>query len=163
MSKAPRTWRRREWLLGAGLASTLPGMPAVAFAADGELPAPASMADALAAALARRDPLVVMASLVGCPFCRIVREHYLLPAWREGMAVVQIDFKDPRPVRDWEGRATTQGALVKALGVSVAPTVMFFGRGGREVAERLSGTYISDFYGAYLDQRMAQARAAVRV
>ena len=59
-------------------------------------------------------------------------------------------------------RATTQGALVKTLGVSVAPTVMFFGRGGREVAERLSGTYISDFYGAYLEQRLEQARAAVR-
>ena len=86
----------------------------------------------------------------------------MTPAWREGMAVVQIDFRDPRPVRDWQGRATTQGELVKALGVSVAPTVMFFGRAGREVAERLSGTYISDFYGAYLDQRMAQARAAVR-
>ena len=151
-------WRRREWMLGAGLACALSG----ALAADRDLPAPSSMADALAAALARREPLVVMASLVGCPFCRIVREHYLLPAWREGMAVVQIDFRDPRPVRDWQGRATTQGELVKALGVSVAPTVMFFGRAGREVAERLSGTYISDFYGAYLDQRMAQARAAVR-
>ena len=86
----------------------------------------------------------------------------LLPAWRDGAAVVQIDFRDPRSVRDWEGRATTQGALVKTLGVSVAPTVMFFGRGGREVAERLSGTYISDFYGAYLEQRLEQARAAVR-
>lgn len=158
MSAAWRAWRRREWVLGAGLACALPG----AFAADGELPVPASMADALAAALTRREPLVVMASLVGCPFCRIVREHYLLPAWRDGAAVVQIDFRDPRSVRDWEGRATTQGALVKTLGVSVAPTVMFFGRGGREVAERLSGTYISDFYGAYLEQRLEQARAAVR-
>lgn len=152
------TWRRREWLLGMGLAGTLPA----ALAAEGALPVPSSMAGALAAALARREPLVVMASLAGCPFCRIVREHYLLPAWREGMAVVQIDFRDPRPVRDWEGRVTTQGALVKELGVTVAPTVLFFGRAGREVAERLSGSYISDFYGAYLDQRMAQARAAVR-
>jgi len=151
-------WRRREWMLGMGFAGVLPA----ALAAGDELPVPSSMADALEAALARREPLVVMASLVGCPFCRIVREHYLLPAWREGMAVVQIDFRDSRSVRDWEGRMTTQGALVKALGVSVAPTVLFFGRSGREVAERLSGTYISDFYGAYLDQRMAQARSAIR-
>ena len=151
-------WRRREWMLGWGLAGVLPA----ALADEGRLPVPTSMADALAAALARREPLVVMVSLVGCPFCRIVREHYLVPAWREGMAVVQIDFRDPRPISDWQGRTTTQGALVKALGVSVAPTVMFFGRSGAEVAERLSGTYISDFYGAYLDQRIAQARAAVR-
>ncbi|MHA7600845.1 thioredoxin domain-containing protein [Alicycliphilus sp. T452] len=151
-------WRRREWMLGAGLACALPG----AFAADRDLPAPSSLADELAGALAQREPLVVMASLAGCPFCRVVREHYLLPAWRGGMAVVQIDLRDPRPVRDWEGRATTQGALLKALGVSMAPTVMFFGRGGREVAQRLSGSYIPDFYGAYLDQRMEQARAAVR-
>ena len=149
---------RRRWVLGAGLA----GLLSRARAADGDLPVPGSLPDALAAALARREPLVVMASLAGCPFCHVVREHHLLPAWRDGMAVVQIDFRDPRPVLDWEGRSTTQGALVQALGVRIAPTVMFFGRAGREVAERLSGSAIPDFYGAYLEQRLVQARAAVR-
>ena len=52
-------------------------------------------------------------------------------------------------------------ALIKAWHVSVAPTVLFFGRNGREVAERLTGGD-SDFYGAYLEARLQQARTAVR-
>lgn len=40
--------------------------------------------------------------------------------------------------------------------------MLFFGRGGVEVAERLTGGYIPDFYGAYLDERLAQARKALK-
>jgi hypothetical protein len=41
--------------------------------------------------------------------------------------------------------------------VDVAPTVLFFGRTGREVAPRLVGAS-RDFYGAYLEQRLETAR-----
>lgn len=151
--------RTRRQLV-AGLAA-LCVAPMTVQAADAPLPAPASLAGALAAALARSQPLVVMASLQGCPFCQIVRAHYLVPELAAGLPVVQIDFRDARSVRDFDGTARTHDALIKAWRVSVAPTVLFFGRNGREVAERLTGGD-SDFYGAYLEQRLAQARAAVR-
>jgi hypothetical protein len=41
----------------------------------------------------------------------------------------------------------------------MAPTLLFFGPGGREVAERMEGAYLPDFYRAYLEQRLDQARA----
>ena len=53
-------------------------------------------------------------------------------------------------------------ALLQAWGVKVLPTVLFFGKGGVEVAPRLVGASIPDFYGAYLDERLRVARAAVR-
>jgi hypothetical protein len=43
----------------------------------------------------------------------------------------------------------------------LAPTVLFFGSQGREVAARLKGAYLPDFYGAYLDEQLAIARQAV--
>ena len=46
--------------------------------------------------------------------------------------------------------------------IKVAPTVLFFGRAGVEIAERLVGGYIPDFYGAYLDERLRLARAVLR-
>jgi hypothetical protein len=64
-------------------------------------------------------------------------------------------------VRDFDGATRTHDALIKAWNVSVAPTVLFFGRHGREVAERLTGGD-SDFYGAYLEARLQHARTAVR-
>lgn len=130
-------------------------------AAETALPAPASLAEPLTMALARSQPLVVMASLQGCPFCRIVREHYLVPEHAAGLPVVQIDLRDRRIVRDFDGVPRTHEAMLRSWGIDVAPTVLFFGRGGREIVERLTGG-ASDFYGAYLEERLRLARAAVR-
>jgi len=99
--------------------------------------------------------------LHGCPFCKVARENYLVPARKEGACVEQIHFLSRLPVRDWQGRATTHGQLVKDLQIEVAPTLLFYGPDGREVAPRLAAGSTSDFYGAYLDERLAQARAAV--
>ena len=81
---------------------------------------------------------------------------------RAGACVTQIHFLAREPLRDASGAQTTHGALVRQLGIEVAPTVLFYGAGAREVAERLAGSSIPDFYAAYLQDRLAQARAAVR-
>ena len=126
------------------------------------LPAPESLAQSLAAALRSGQALVVMVSLEGCAFCKVVRGNYLGPMHqREGLAVVQIDMRSSAPVQDFQGANTTHDALVRAWGVRLAPTVLFFGPGGVEVAERLRGASIPDYYGAYLDERIRTARAAV--
>ncbi len=126
------------------------------------LPSATDLRRSLAAALGQRQPLVVLATLHGCPFCKVARENYLLPAVKAGAVVTQLHFLSALPIADWTGRATTHGQLVKDWHIEVAPTVLFFGAGGAEVAPRLSAGSTSDFYGAYLDERMAQARQAVR-
>lgn len=126
------------------------------------LPVPSSLPDELVTALKKGGPLLVMVSLEGCPFCKIVRENYLAPLQRQGgLAVVQIDMRNRQMVQDFSGSNQTQDQLIRSWGIKVAPTVLFFGRAGVEVAERLVGGYIPDFYGAYLDDRLRQARAAV--
>ena len=132
-------------------------------AAGAVLPAPQSLADELAKALEKGSPLVVMVSLEGCPFCRVARDSYLEPLRRqEGIPVVQIDMRSGRAVRDFPGSALTHEQLVQAWRVTIAPTVLFFGPRGKEVVARMEGGYIADFYGAYLDQRIEQARAAIK-
>jgi thioredoxin-related protein len=123
---------------------------------------PTSLPDALAAALKKGNPLVLMVSLVGCPFCVIARDNYLAPMQGQGgLSIVQLDMRNRQPVQDFSGVTQTQDELIRRWGVKVAPTVLFFGRGGVEVAERMVGGYIPDFYGAYLDERVRTARAAV--
>jgi thioredoxin-related protein len=153
--------RRALLLSGAGLASAFVA-PAV-WAAGSVLPSPKSLADELTLALKAGQPLVVMVSLEGCPFCRVARDSYLGPMRRqEDVPVVQIDMRTSTSVRDFNRAAVTHDDLARAWSIKVAPTVLFFGAGGKEVAERLVGGYIADFYGAYLDQRMQTARAAVK-
>jgi hypothetical protein len=126
------------------------------------LPYPPSLRQALAAALTQRSPLVVVISLEGCPFCRTVRDSHLLPLQREGStAVVQIDLRSAMAVDDFQGTPITHDQQTRAWDVRVAPTLLFFGPGAREVAARLVGASLPDFYGAYLEDRLIQARKAL--
>lgn len=153
--------RRRVLLAGGAVWASASVWAATTHAAT--LPMVSSLPDELALALKKNEPLVVMVSLVGCPFCHVARESYLAPLRREeGLPVVQIDMRNRQNVTDFQGQTLTQDELIRRWGVKVAPTVLFFGRGGVEIAERLVGGYIPDFYGAYLDERIKQARSVVK-
>jgi thioredoxin-related protein len=150
---------RRQYLALSVAASSASGVCSATAAA---LPVPESLMDELALALKKTSPLLVMVSLEGCPFCKIARENYLAPLQRQsGLAVVQIDLRNHQVVQDFNGVNQTHDSMTRRWGIKIAPTILFFGRGGVEVAERLVGGYIPDFYGAYLDDRLRVARAAV--
>ena len=130
-------------------------------APDSRLPVALSLKDELAAALQLAQPLVVMVSLEGCPFCRVVREHHLLPLRQEGQPIVQVDMRSDARVLDFAGQSRSHDELVRAWKVVFAPTLLFLGKSAREVAPRLQGSSIPDFYGAYLEQRIHAARLDV--
>lgn len=125
------------------------------------LPVPASLQAVAQAAVAQKEPLVVMVTLAGCAFCEVVRNHYLGPMLQRGeIHAVQIDMLDRRtPLLDLQGRSTTGYEQARAWRVRVAPTVLFLDERGRELAERLEGIGVADFYGPYLDERLRTARA----
>ncbi len=104
-------------------------------------------------------PLVVMTTLRGCPFCDVVRGHYLAPMLRTGEVVaIQLDMTDRKtPLRGFDGRDTTPHAQIKAWRAPMAPTVLFLGPSGEELAERLVGIAVQDMYGDYLNARLQTA------
>ncbi|WP_137921488.1 thioredoxin fold domain-containing protein [Hydrogenophaga sp. 2FB] len=128
------------------------------------LPTPASLRGAGQAAAARGEPLVVMTSLEGCPYCAIVRGHYLLPMRREGQVhAVELDVLDRKSnLQGFDGQLTTPAEQARAWKARFTPTVLFFGPDGRELAERLVGVAVPDFYGEYLEARLAEARRKLR-
>ena len=141
-------------LLGAG-------QLAPARAADRKLPLSSALDRELARALKAGQPLLVMVSLHRCPWCDEVRNNYLAPMRaQEGLHVVQVDMLSPAGTRTLQGEPITHNSLVSGWDVKIAPTVLFLGAGGKEVAERLVGGS-PDFYAAYLDNRLTQARKAV--
>ena len=151
---------RRQWLVAVGASLVLPSLSAARVPA---LPPSASLADELRNALRKGNPLVVMVSLEACIFCKTVRESHLVPMREQhGLDVVQVDMRTQQMSRDFKGAVATHEQLIRSWGVRVAPTVLFFGPGGVEVAERLTGGYIPDFYGAYLDDRLASARTKTK-
>jgi thioredoxin-related protein len=135
-------------------------LPTLAVAKDTALPVPVSLPGAAQTAAAKREPLVLLVSLPGCPYCEVVRRNYLLPAQREaGLQAWQLNITDSTtPLIGFDGKATTAAAQIAAWKAGFTPTVLFLGPNGQELAERLVGLASTDFYGAYLDERLASAR-----
>ncbi|MES2976753.1 MAG: thioredoxin fold domain-containing protein [Pseudomonadota bacterium] len=135
-----------------------------AFARDSALPVPGSLLTAGLAAAAVREPLVLLVSLPGCPYCELVRRNYLLPMRAEGLHAWQLDVTDRRlPVQDFTGQPSTGAALAARWRASFTPTVLFFDARGTELADRLTGIASPDFYGSYLDDAISRARQTLSV
>lgn len=128
------------------------------------LPTPASLRGAAQAAAAWGEPLVVMTTLAGCPYCDLVRNHHLLPLRREHkLQAVQIDIRDRTSnLQGFHGENTTPAEQAHLWKARFAPTVLFLGPQGQELAERLVGVAVADFYGEYLDARLQEARKRLR-
>lgn len=135
-------------------------LPALAFAKDSALPVPSSLPLAASAAAAKGEPLVLLVSLPGCPFCELVRRSYLLPARSDsGLQAWQLDITNSStPLLAFGGKTTTAAQQISAWKATFTPTVLFLGPQGQELAERLVGIAVPDFYGAYLEERLASAR-----
>lgn len=153
----------------AGGASARPATSAAVAPDHGKLPRPGSLGALRDLAERERRPIVALFSLAGCGHCEAIRREQLLHLARDsdarGVLVVEFDIADDRPFAapggagaEWSG-APSPAALARRLGVRVAPTLAFLGPRG-ELAPQLVGYGSPDFFGAYLDERIEQARAA---
>lgn len=113
---------------------------------------------------ARREPIVILFSLPGCPYCEIVRRSHLNPMLRDpaqaGRAIIrQIDVGSDLRITGFKGERTTHEAIARAHDVRSAPVVAFWDGEGRPVADPLKGMLLPDFYSAYLDAALETARS----
>jgi hypothetical protein len=155
--RAPIT--RRASLLGLSSLGLLQGL---SWAQPAGLPVAKALHHEIAAAAHNKQALVVMVSLEGCGFCRIARQTQLLPRLRQGLPIVQVDLRSTSLLKDPAGVDMTHDALTRRWGIRIAPTLLFLGPGGTELAQRMEGAYQPDFYGAYLDERLLMAAEALR-
>lgn len=145
------------------------GMLAVALAALAAparaltpLPRAQDLRAAAAQAAARGEALVLLFSLPDCPYCERVRKSTYQWLVKDGHAVQQVEMEAGFALVDFDGRPANGRALAQRYHVSLAPTALFVGPGGVELAERLTGAGQPDYYGAQVDAAMAQAAAKLR-
>lgn len=127
------------------------------------LPSTSSLRAAGRAAARQGQPLVVMSTLDGCPYCDLVRQ-YLVPMRDEGLVqAVQIDIRDRQTrLEDFRGQSSTPAEQASRYKARFAPTVLFLGPDGEELAERLVGMAVPDLYGGYLEARLDESRARLK-
>jgi thioredoxin-related protein len=109
------------------------------------------------------QPLVVMVSLPGCPWCELLRRSYLLPMAAEGLPAFEFMVNDRSTgLRDFQGQRTTAEAFARKLNIQTTPTVLFFNAQGQEIAQRIEGVASVDFIGAVIDERLSTARERLK-
>ena len=155
--------RRRQF--SAALAASVAVASGLAHAKDTALPTPKSLPQVALGAKALGQPLVLLVTLPGCVYCELVRRNYLMSLLQEsGLQAWQLDITNrSTPLIGFDGQATTAAAQIKAWKATFTPTVLFLGSKGEELAERLVGIAVPDFYGAYLEQRLATAHKAILI
>jgi thioredoxin-related protein len=127
------------------------------------LPLPTDLQAAARAAEREGQPLVLMVSLPGCPWCELLRRNYLAPMRAEGLPAFEFMIHDrSSAMRDFQGKSTTPEQLARQWKVTNTPTLLFLGRSGEEIAERIEGVASADFIGAVIDERLATARARIK-
>jgi hypothetical protein len=96
----------------------------------------------------------------------VVRSYYLEPLVVDsrypGIVVRELEIDSSAEVRDFNGNTTTMEQLAGQYQVTLVPTVMVFLPGGKQVGETLLGFTTEDFYGAYLDQAIADGMETIR-
>lgn len=112
-------------------------------------------------------PLIVMVSLTGCPHCELVRRTYLLPLLRDTTAthkplIRQVEINSQDMLRDFSGRTITNAEFATRYKIKIAPVVMFLDAKGQMLTDSLVGAMIPEFYGAYLDAALVDAKAKLQ-
>jgi thioredoxin-related protein len=120
-------------------------------------------------------PIIVMVSLEGCGFCKVVRQSHLLPMLAHEITrentqeksppraiVRQIEINGSHTLIDASGAIMSHAKFAKNLGAKVAPTVYFLNAKGEQIAPPLEGGLLPDFYSAYLDDALAIATNKIR-
>ena len=126
------------------------------------LPLPIDLAQVSRAAAQGGQPLVLMVSLPGCPWCELLRRNYLTPLRAEGLPAFEFMVNDrSNALRDFQGKNTLPAALASQWKVSITPTLLFFNAQGQEIAPRIEGVASADFIGAVIDERLASARERI--
>lgn len=120
-----------------------------------------------AKAQAAGEPLVLMFSLPDCPYCKVVRNNYLLPMLREAHAAHQpvireLQITSGKTLMGFDGVRTTQAAVAKHYGVRMAPTLVFVDAAGQPLTDPIVGGDGHGFYSAYLDRAFAEARKTLK-
>lgn len=112
-------------------------------------------------------PLIVLVSLAGCPHCEVVRRSHLLPLLREApgtpKAIIrQVEINGIERLRDFNGKEMSHAEFARQYKASVAPVVFFFNANGELPTAPLIGSMIPDFYGAYFDAALNEAKSKLR-
>ena len=115
----------------------------------------------------RKVPILVLFSSPGCGYCERVKNDYLIPmqkdpAYRNKVIIREVTVGAAKPLTDFDGSVTTEGAFASFSNVFMVPTVKVFNTHGNEASDAIVGLLSADFYFGYLEAAIDEGIRKVR-
>lgn len=120
------------------------------------------------AAQEKQVPILVMFGRRNCAFCDQLLKEFLVPMrhnpeYDAKVIMRQVDAGSSASLKEFSGKKTTHARFSRANKIQLTPTIKLFDAAGHELTEPLVGLSTPDYYGGFLDQRIDEALAKVRV
>ncbi len=114
-----------------------------------------------------RIPVVMLYSATWCSWCNAVKQEFFQhmpddPAYRDRIILREVTIDSQSVMVDFDGRSVTHQQFAAAAGVRLVPTVRFVDGRGRQLAAEMVGVATLDYYGWYLDRRIAESLEKLR-
>ena len=105
--------------------------------------------------------LTVLVARQDCPWCDKLKRQVLLPDVKNGQfdqqwLLGEFRIDEGETVTDFAGNRVSAQALAKGWRAELTPTVLFLNRQGEEIAPRITGVKLVDFYDDYLQRSLQQ-------
>ncbi len=112
---------------------------------------------------AEQLPMVVEMAAEFCTYCKLIEEKVLVPMILSGeyeskVLLRQVDIGETTELTDFTGEKISQSEFASRYKVYLTPTVLFLNHKGEEIAPRMTGVPLIDYYGIYLDEAIEVAR-----
>jgi thioredoxin-related protein len=142
------------------------GLQRCLHAADITLPALTDLREDAQQVRRTREPLIVLFSLPGCPYCKAIRQSYLAPLLREPPAghpvhIREVDITSKAVLTGLQGEVMTQAQFAAHHKIKVTPVVLMLDANGVPLADPLVGGDTAGFYGSYFDNALERSRKAL--
>lgn len=147
----------------AALLVLTPDLTALA-RADDFVPTTHDLASEGADARRENQPLLLVFAQEHCDYCERLDREILNPLYASGgfdgkVRIRRVMIDSFQSTRDFNGANLDQNELRIRFKVYVTPTVLLVDSRGREIAPRITGLENVEFYSAYLDNAIDDARA----
>ncbi len=105
--------------------------------------------------------LTVVITRQDCPYCDKLKKQVLLPDLRNGVfnkqwLLAELRIDEGINMLDFNGKTVAAAELAKRWRAELTPTVLFLNKKGEEIAPRITGLKLVDFYDDYLQKSLRQ-------
>ncbi len=126
--------------------------------AEGPLPLIVDMQKTPKVAKAHKVPIVLFVTASWCHYCHKLKENIIEPLITQTNIESYAEFREVIldkknwHLKDFQGHLTDMKTFAKTLNAGFTPTTLFLDPNGNEIAERIVGLTLEEYYPYYLEE-----------